>query len=64
MEKDDLGIEMDDDVAAYLKDPKAGLLGKVLDYRDRRNKKIAENEAERLKKEEKDKKDEKFLGIF
>ena len=47
MEKDDLGIEVDDDVAQALKDPKGPLLMKILDYREKR--KAKEKEAEEAK---------------
>jgi len=62
MAKDDLGLEVDDDVAGVLKDPKGGLLVKTFDYLDRRKKRQAEIDAETAAKNKP--KPEKFLGIF
>ena len=60
MEKDDLGLEVDDDVAQILRDPKGPVLLKVLDYRDARKAKQAELDSEKVKKEKPD----KLFGIF
>lgn len=58
--KDDLGIELDEDVAEVLKDPKSSVLMRTLDYRDSRKAKEAElAEANKPKP-----KAEKLFGIF
>ena len=62
MGKDDLGLEVDDDVAGVLKDPKGGLLVKTFDYLDRRKKRQAEIDAETAAKNKP--KPEKLFGIF
>ena len=62
MEKDDLGLEIDDDVAGVLKDPKGGLLVKTFDYLDRRKKRQAEIDAENAEKNKP--KPEKLFGLF
>ena len=62
MEKDDLGLELDDDVAGVLKDPKGGLLVKTFDYLDRRKKRQAEIDAENAAKNQP--KPEKLFGLF
>lgn len=65
MEKDDLGIDVDDDVAGVLKDPKGGLLVKTFDYLDKRKKRQAEIEAEEAaKKKTKEDSEKKLFGIF
>lgn len=65
MAKDDLGIEVDDDVAGVLKDPKGGLLVKTLAYLDTRKKRQAEIEAEEAaKKKIKEDSEKKLFGIF
>lgn len=56
-EKDEFDIEVDDDVAQALKDPKGGLLTKVVKYV------VARTEAER-KKAENDAKPPKKEGVF
>ena len=59
MEKDEFGIEVDDEVVAYMKDPKSGLLKKLLEYWDKRKvaeaAKAAADEKARKDKEKKDK---------
>lgn len=62
MEKDDLGIEMDDEVASFMKDPKSGLLQKVLSHHDKRKAKQAELDAAEALKNAPAK--EKLFGIF
>lgn len=65
MEKDDLGIEVDDDVAGVLKDPKGGLLLKTFDYLSKR--KDRQRELDDLRKQEeidREAKDKKLFGIF
>ena len=65
MSKDDLGIELDDDVAGVLKDPKGGLLVKTFEYLTQRKKRQAEIEAEEVAKKQRKEQDEKKLfGIF
>lgn len=56
--KDDLGIELDEDVERALADPKSSVLSKVIDYflaRKRREAEIVEEER---------KKSEKKTGVF
>lgn len=60
MQKDDLGIEVSDGLAALLKDPKSTATLEFLDYRDKRKAKEAEIEAAKLKPKEQ----EKLFGIF
>ena len=65
MEKDDLGIEVDDDVAGVLKDPKGGLLIKTFTYLSQRSKRQAELDAEKALKEKAEAdKDKKLFGLF
>ena len=62
MAKDDLGLEVDEDVAGVLKDPKGGLLVKTFDYLDKRKKPQAEIDSEEAAKKNPPK--EKLFGIF
>ncbi len=64
MEKDDLGIEVDDDVAGVLKDPKGGLLVKTFGYLRKREIRQAEIDADKKAEEAKSKEKEKLFGIF
>ena len=61
MEKDDLGLDVDDDVASFLKDPKASVFVKAVRYvrqRDEVQAKIEADTAEKLKPKE------KLFGVF
>ena len=60
--KDELGIEMDEDLVELLKDPKSGLLLKAMDYRDSR--KVKELEIKAKEEADKPKPATKLFGIF
>lgn len=62
MEKDELGIEVDEDVVQALKDPKGGLLLKVIDYHGKR--KLREAELQAIEEAKKPKPESKLFGIF
>jgi len=62
MEKDDLGIEIDDEVSKVLADPKAALLKKTFDYWEKRREK--EREIEAMKEANKKKSEGIFGGLF
>ena len=61
MDKDDLGLEVDADVASFLKDPKAPVLVKVVRYIRQRDDAQAKLDAE---KTEKAKPESKLFGLF